>query len=217
MVKIILDQRERNGIEKILKRKGAEVEINTLEVGDYILSNDVAIERKTISDFLQSLIDRRLFQQAQNMVANFNKPLFIVEGDLTEIYSLRNINANAIRAAISSLVLDYKTPVIFTSDIDETASFLLTIAKREQEQKNKEVSLRGSKRQLALHEQQQFFIEGLPNIGPNLAKILLKKFKTPKKVLSASEKRLSKIDKIGPKKIKGIKQILESEYSEDKD
>ena len=54
---VYVDQRERNsGIAKKLNEMGADVDVKQLEVADYVVSDSVGIERKTIKDFLQSIV-----------------------------------------------------------------------------------------------------------------------------------------------------------------
>lgn len=214
-IKIILDTRElRNPIAKLLFEKGIKIEAQRLEVGDFILSEQVAVELKKIPDFVNSLLDGRLFTQAVELKRNFEKPLYILEGELEDIFEVRNIAPNAIRAALISLMLDYQIPILFSSQFEDTADILELIAKREQLDLKKEISLRGSKRAWSLAEQQQFLIEGLPLVGPNLAKALLKKFKTPKKIFTAKKDKLMKVEKLGEKKAETIRKVLDEDYKE---
>lgn len=214
-IKIIIDDRElRNPIAKHLFEKNIKLESKRLEVGDFILSEHVVVELKKVPDFVNSLVDGRLFPQATEMRRNFDKPLYIIEGDLDDIFEVRNVAPNAIRAALVSLMLDYQIPILFSSECEETAEILALIAKREQIDLKKEISLRGNKRVWSLAEQQQFLVEGLPLVGPNLAKSLLKKFKTPKKVFNAKINKLTKVPKLGEKKAEVIRKILDEEYTD---
>ncbi|MBI5060969.1 MAG: Hef nuclease, partial [Candidatus Aenigmarchaeota archaeon] len=52
-----------------------------LKVGDYLLSKRVVVERKTADDFLQSLVDGRLFRQLEELKNQFEKPLLLLEGN----------------------------------------------------------------------------------------------------------------------------------------
>ena len=61
-------------------------------------------------------------------------------------------------------------------------------------------------------EQQELIIESFPGIGPNLAKNLLTKFKSVKKIINSSEEKLKKVEKIGQIKAKEIKKITDSKY-----
>ena len=77
--KIIADYREKNSLViSVLMSHGAEVEIKELKVADYIVK-DVAIERKTVSDFLSSMLNKRLIKQLEEIQQYKNK-LLIIEG-----------------------------------------------------------------------------------------------------------------------------------------
>jgi Fanconi anemia group M protein len=211
-MKIIIDHRESRGsLPVMLEKLGLDLDIQTLEIGDFIISEDVVVELKNIGDFVNSLVDGRLFSQAKELKENFLKPLYIIEGDLDDLFEVRNVHPNAIRAAMISLLLDYQIPFIYTSSKIETANILHSLVKREQKDGERSVGLRGSKRMWTLEEKQQFLIEGLPLVGPKLAKNLLKEFKSPAKILCANEDELLNIEKLGPKKYKLIKEILDLE------
>ncbi len=216
---IILDQRERNsGIEKELAKRSMDFEIKNLISADYILqtsTNDskqvtIGIERKTKSDFLNSIIDKRLFQQLLALKENFKFSLLILEGK-ENIFSLRNIHPNAIRGALLSIVLDYNIPIIETRNISDTAAFLETLSKR-LEHPIKNISLQQKRKDLSLKEQQEFFISSLPYIGPKTSKEILKNFKTIKSLINATEKELIEVDKIGKKKAKELMKLFNEEY-----
>lgn len=213
MLKIIVDYREfRSNVARKLFEKGLEIDTQRLEVGDFIISEEVCVELKKVDDFVNSLVDGRLFVQARHLRDNFKKPIYIIEGDVSDIYEVRNVHPNAIRAAILSLLLDHRIPILFAPTEDETAELIHVLARREQEERNKEIALRGSRKAYSLAEQQQFFIEGIPTVGPKLAKNLLSCFGSCKAILDASEEDLQKVDKLGKKKAEIIKELLESDY-----
>lgn len=216
---IIIDQRERtSGIEKELIKRNIEFKIQSLISADYILQTTnknsevitLGIERKTKEDFLNSIIDRRLFQQLLALKENFKLSILILEGK-ENIFSLRNIHPNAIRGALTAIALDYNIPTIETKNISDTASFLETILKR-LEQPVKDISLQQKRRTLTSKEQQEFIISSLPSIGPKTSKELLKKFKTIKNIFNASEKELKEINKIGKKKAQELTKIFNEKY-----
>jgi len=210
---VYVDQRERNsGITLKLAEMGARIEVKQLQVADYLVSNSVAVERKTISDFLQSMIDKRLMTQAHELTQNFDTPIMMVEGNNDGLYTMRNIHPNAVRGAMSAIAVNFGIPIIFTQDAEDTAAMLYTIAKREQEGITKEVALRGEKRAMSLKERQRFIVESLPNVSAVLAKRLLEKFGSVKKVMSATEKQLQKVEMIGEEKAKKIVEAARSKY-----
>ncbi|MBT3940926.1 DEAD/DEAH box helicase family protein [Candidatus Woesearchaeota archaeon] len=206
---ILCDNRERGTLVEDIHDLGAQIKFKNLEVGDFILSDDVVVEKKEVKDFVNSLLDRRLFNQAIEMKRNFDKPLIVIEGDLDDLYGSRAIDPNAIRSAMISLTLDYGIPLLFARTPKETAQYLYQIAKREQIERNKSVSMRGSRRDWPIERQQQFLLEGLPMVGENLATALLNKFKTPKGVANASLKDLQEIEKLGPKKAEIIRKVFD--------
>ncbi len=212
--KIYADIRERNTeIFKILNEK-ADVIVRQLEVGDYILSENVCVERKTAGDFLQSIVDRRLLEQAQNLVRNFEIPIIIIEGELN--LSSRNIHPNAVRGMLAAIATDFKISIIPTKDENDTAEMLFIIAKREQEEKRNPVALIGEKRAYTLAERQHLIAESLPNVSAVIAERLLERFKTIKKIANAGIKELIKVEGIGLKKADEIFKVTHSEYKKEK-
>jgi len=151
--------------------------------------------------------------QAKHLRANFKKPIYIIEGDVSDIYEVRNVHPNALRGA---LLLDYQIPILFAPTEDETAELLYVLARRAQEERNKEVSLRGGRKLFTPAEQQQYFIEGLPNVGPKLAKSLLKHFGSCGAVLNASLEALQEVDKVGKKKAGAVRELVDSDYCDEK-
>lgn len=211
---IYADDRElSNRVCKKLFELDADIKQIRLEVGDYLLSKNVCVERKTVKDFVNSIIDKRLFQQAKDLTENFKKPIIVIEG-AEDIFTQRNIHPNAIRGAIAALAIDFNIPIIQTEDADETAQMLYFIAKREQLGQIKPVALRGKRSGLTFEQQQEFLVEGLPLVGPTLAKSLLKKFGSVEKVFTASEMELKKVPKVGEKKAKKIRDVISKIYGE---
>jgi len=199
---IIADDRE-IGIAKLLGAK-----IRRIEVGDFIISDRVAVERKTAKDFVDSIIDGRLFEQVAELKKAYERPVLIIEG--FDLYSHRAVHPNAIRGAIASLVVDWNIPVVFTRDAEETAAFLKAMARREHEA-GRAPAIRVPKGE-SLEEQQELLVSALPGINLTLARRLLKKFKSPLRVFNATLTELMEVEGIGEKKAREIKKVLEEEY-----
>lgn len=218
MTKIIIDHREPKSLIKELA-KTHDIEIKQLITADFIIQgkdpdgNDlnIGLERKTTNDFLNSIIDKRIIQQLIYLKENFTVPLLIIEGT-QNIYEIRNFHPNAIRGMLASITVDFQIPIISTRNFRDTAAFINTIAKRLEKPK-KLFPLLKKRKPSTLKEQQELIIESLPKIGPTLAKSLLKKFKSVKKVINASEEKLQKVEKIGKKKTEEIKKVINSDYS----
>ena len=127
---------------------------------------------------------------------------------------MTKIHPNAIRGMLAWIAVDLKIPIVYTKDFRDTGEFLITLAKREQEDNDKEFGIRGEKKPLTTKELQEYIVSGLPGVGPSLAKNLLKEFGTVKKIINASEEELKNIDKIGKKKALEIIKILKEKYKE---
>lgn len=212
-ITIFVDHREEaSGIIELVSKLGARMKTMQLPVGDFLVSERTVVERKTGTDFLQSIIDGRLFNQAEAMIDNFEKGFIIVEG---EVYGVRYFHENAIRGAFISLFLDYGIPVIQTRNMDETASYIYQLAKKEQIGEKRNVRLRGEKRKMSLSMQQRFITESLPGVGPTLAKELLKHFGTVENIFKANERELREVKKIGRKKAKEIRRLVIEKYLEE--
>jgi len=196
-----------------------EVKLEQLSVGDYLLSDDVIIERKTISDLETSIIDGRIFSQLQNLL-QVKKPGLIIEGNLEKLLNDNSrIQKKAVIGLITSIGLDYKIPIFFTKNQKETAEFLYNIAKREQigNGSNGDIKLRFEKTKMSFSQRQLFILESFPDVGPTVAKSILKEFKTLKNVANASIADLQKVPKLGPKKADKIKYLFERKFGESKE
>lgn len=209
---IFADHREQAGKTVKELSKHCPVRVRQLDIGDFVLSRDVVVERKTVSDFLASIIDGRLFPQLVSL-SSYKSPLIILEGNTEELFS-RAIHEHAIIGALTTIATKYRIPVFVTKDPGETAKYLYVIAKREQLGEDKDIRLRAGSKGLSLNEQQQFIVESLPLIGPTTAKKLLKHFGSVQKIFSASEKELMEAENIGPKKAAEVRKVIEGKYAE---
>lgn len=207
---IYADSREANSqVLRELSQFDVELKTKSLAVADYQVSDDVAIERKTTQDFVSSIIDKRLYKQAREMVKNFKKPLIILEGD--NLYS-GFIHPNAVRGALASVAVDFGIPIIPTRSQEDTAAMIVRIAIREQMHQRPEIQIRTEKKPLTLWEQQLYIVESLPNIGPVTARKLLDEFGTVKEVINASKDELKNVEGIGDKIAQKIRDVVDSGF-----
>lgn len=206
---VAADDRE-NRIMKELSRRDVAVRSTRMEVGDFQVSDRTAVERKTAPDFVDSIVDNRLFDQLQDLSGQFEHPLLLIEGD--DLHSHRDVHPNAVRGALASTVLDFDVPVLWTSSVEETAETLVALAKREQEEHERNVDLRGEKTPRTEREHQEYIVAGLPNVSETLAERLLDHFGTVENVFTSSATDLKQVDGIGEEKAARIRDILGREY-----
>ena len=210
---IIADHREKNTlIFKKLLEKGVNLQLKKLEVGDYLLSDEVVVELKTKKDFVDSIIDGRLLEQIKALKEHYEKPILIIQGE-EDIYGIRNIHKNSIDGMIITITLNYGIPILWTKNPLETTELLYLIARKEQEQKNNNFEPH-NKKPLTLKEQQEYIVSSLPGIGLQTARELLRKFKSVKAIFNADEEELKQTELIGEKKAKKIREVIDSWYEE---
>ena len=210
---ILADHRESNNkIVKELIELGVSVKTGQLESADYLVSGRVGVELKKVPDFVASIIDGRLLNQVSALRKNFEKAILIIEGE-EDIYAIRKVHANAIRGMLSSIVLDFSVPVLYTKNPKDTAALLAIMAKREQN-KDRDFSHHSLKPK-SLQEQQEFIVSSFPNIGALNAKKFLERFKSIKNFVNASKEDLTQIDKIGDKTAQKLLDMFEKEYEKD--
>ncbi len=204
---IISDYREKDVIE-ILKKTDAIVNEMNLEAGDFICSDGrIAIERKTHSDFISSIIDGRVFEQARLLKNNFEKPIIIIEG-----YSDSQISENALKAAIASLLIDFNISLLNTRNTLDTAKTIYWIAKKEQEENKHAVSFKVGKKPKEMKELQEKIVSSLPGISTVISRRLLEHFGKVEKIFTASEAELKKVKGMGKKLSYKIRKILIEKY-----
>lgn len=207
---VYADTREGNSkVIRHLNEMELDVQVKTMAVGDYQVSDEVIIERKTAKDFVDSITDKRLFKQANDLREEFKKPIIILEGD--NFYS-GFLNPNAIRGSMASIALDFGISILPTRNAQDTAAMIKRIAIREQKGDKSPISLRTERKPANIWEQQLFIIESLPNIGPVNAKRLLEYFGTVTDIINAPVEELVKVEGIGKKTAKNIRKVIDSKY-----
>lgn len=182
-----------------------------LDCADFVVSQRVGVEFKSVQDFVDSIIDGRLLQQVKDLKRNFDRPLIVVEGE-GDIYSVRSIHPNAIRGMLATIAVSFGVPVLQTKNFKETAALLNVIAKREQDDCSSNFSLHADRKPMSQKELQEYIVSSFPSVGSAVAKGLLLNFKCVKNIVNASEDDLKKVDKVGDKIARGIKEIVEKDY-----
>lgn len=206
---IVADYREKNSLViSELISLGFKVNQKNLQIGDYVVGN-VIIERKTVSDFISSMVNKRIIRQLEALSKEENK-LLMVEGiGEQELYidseEKIGVHPNSIRGFLLSILLNYKVPVIFTKNYEDSARFISLLARK----KENKLSLRFKRKGLSEKEQLRFILESFPGVGPKTSEKILKKFKNVKKFINAKEKQLKEV--LG-KKAEAIIKTINQDY-----
>ena len=213
-VEIVADQRELDAAigRDLSRRDGVSVRLETLAVGDYVLSDRVVVERKTVEDFLETLLgeDRSLFTQVRAMVEHYDRPVVLVEGE--DLLGRRDVHPNAIRGALASLAIDFGVSVLFTADQADTTELLAIVAEREQAERGRTPSVHGEKGGRTLAEQQEYLVTSITDVGIVTARSLLESFDTVEEVLTADESALCEVEGIGEVTASRIREVVSTPY-----
>lgn len=204
---VIADYREKEVIEN-LKDLGASVNEMNLKVGDFVCSGDgVVIERKSHSDFVSSIIDGRIFEQLKYLKENYERPVIVVEGS-----SNREIDDNALKATIASLITKFNASFVNTRNPSDTAKVVYWLARKEQEDTDKALGFKQGKKPKEMKKLQEFVLSSIPGVSTILARRLLEDFGSIEQAINASETELSKVKGVGKKLANKIKKLLTNKY-----
>jgi len=211
-IRVIVDEREKpSGVPDLLKEYGLQVEYQMLDVADYVVSPDCAVERKKERDFLKSLYSGRLFDQAHRLCETYNRPVLIIEGELP-LFVRELARPRAFWGALTTLAFEYGLSVFFTADTRQTADFIYTLTKRRGLVRRRGPLIRKKLKARTLEKNQLFLVSSLPGIGPKLADRALRRFGTVRRVFSASVAELSSVHGIGRIKAEKMAEILDAHY-----
>jgi DNA excision repair protein ERCC-4 len=228
--RIVVDERERNSrVPKFLIEDGAQIDFARLSVGDYIIAPEIAIERKTISDLINSIYDGRLFIQCSDLIQFYSKPILLIEGNILNL-QFENFTEKQndeieitvekilqIYDALATVALIFRIPIIHSPSANYTSKFLIILL-------NKAIKsgitingplIKRIKKGNHVQLQQLSILSSLPGVGDKLAIKLLKKFGTPSRAINASISELSLIPGFGKARAEKVKKILNSNLNDD--
>ncbi len=135
---VVVDTREFMGskIPAKLWSRGFDIVPLMLEIGDYIVANDIVIERKTVSDLIGSFADGRLFKQCTNMQTHYAIPVLLIEFQggpfLLQNKSdlLPQVVQNSLSSKLALLVLHFpKLRIFWSRDTAQSEAFIMGLRK----------------------------------------------------------------------------------------
>jgi len=211
--RVIVDEREKvSGVPDLLKSFGLQIDYRLLEVGDYVVSSDCAVERKAGRDFIKSLYSSRLFDQARRLRQFYIRPVFVAEGDLQLLVG-ETSKPRAFWGALATLAFQFGMSVFFTANAQQTADLIYTLIRRSGlTQAPKGPWVQKKPRATNMQKMQLTLVATLPSIGPKLAERVLLCFGTVRKVFSASVAEFSTVKGLGRVKAEKIVRLLDAEY-----
>lgn len=194
--KIFVDYREDKNIYSMLEDDEFEIEITTLQCGDY-LCNNVLIERKSDNDFISSVRNNLIFQQCQDMLSNPEITPYIL---ITS--SLRSLEYQGFdKQYIVDILTGLNRRGIITFLVDNSDNFIFFVKTFFRKYSSDKVRLVNPIRKPVSNEDKILYsYYSLPEIGIELAGRLKERFSCPKDLYNASIEQLMEIEGIGKKK-----------------
>ncbi|NPA04694.1 MAG: hypothetical protein GXO09_01185 [Crenarchaeota archaeon] len=209
--RIYYDRREESStVPATLRQLGAAVIPKLLTVGDYVVSDRVVFERKSLRDLVRSVFDGRLFDQARRLSEAYEAPIIIVEG----VRGLAKLGDKKPQfyMALMSVSLDYGVRIFFVDGEGETARIIYYTACREQcREGGRPVVIHRKPKMDQLWMKQLYLVQSIPGIGPKLAEKLLEYFGSIEAVCKASIVELERV--LGPSRARQVYRIIHAPYT----
>ncbi len=221
--KLIIDSRENSNLFAYVESEASRLNIPTekqwIEIGDYVYS-DVCFEAKSTIDFLQSVINKRLWNQIDNMDRHYEHSIVIVHGSLHELLAYPkfvNINIpeqmliNKFYGAIGKITLDTDARVFWTESPKRAAHLITTICKMRPF--NREIIRPSLLKRITTDDLRVDMLCTVKGVSESKAKKVIEKYGSVMEIGEATPGELSMLDGIG---LTIATRLIETLNSEDK-
>ncbi|XP_032053713.1 DNA repair endonuclease XPF isoform X1 [Aythya fuligula] len=204
---IIVDMREfRSELPSLIHRRGIDIEPVTLEVGDYILTPDVCVERKSISDLIGSLNNGRLYSQCISMSRYYKRPILLIEFDPNKPFSLipqgslhQEISSSDVTSKLTLLTLHFPKLRILWCPSPHATAELFEELKQNHPQPDAETAMAVTADSETLPESDKYnpgpqdFLLKMPGINAKNCRALMNHVKSITELVTLSKDKLSEI------------------------
>lgn len=211
--RVVADEREKaSGVPEELSKLNVRVYYSRLPVADYVLSPEVAVERKSVRDLVASVYDSRLFYQAARLSAAYVKPFLLVEGDSKEVEKAAK-NMKSFYGAIANVSMAYGLRLLYTANPRETAMAIAELLNHARAKPLAKMPSESPPKAKRIPQQQLYLVSSIPGVGRRLAERLLLKYGTPRRIMSLTAGELAMTKGIGWKRAEKIKELLDTRFS----
>jgi ERCC4-type nuclease len=214
-VPLIPCTRPEGRVAQYLRDEGIETDLLPLEVewrplpDRYVLGEGRVAERLTTPQFTRSIVTKTLFMTARDLQATVPAPVFVVEGE--DFYQYGGMHPNAVRGALSALVVEYGASVLRTTDPADSAG-LIGLMARHSQFGVPEISVAAKRKAESPADEQRRVVEMLPGVGFTLARRLLQHFGSIQRIFEASPEQLAEVRGLSKKGSGQICELFCREY-----
>ncbi len=207
---IIVDSREPNNIIKALRQKKLDVKEEFIEVGDYLLDNGYAIERKD-KDLVQSIMSNRLYEQLNNLCQYEHPVLCITLDNLWKTFYFsrgRYIHRSYLGTLITLTTRYPKLKVMFLQDEEEFISYIASLDKKIHEEGKSTRPAPQMRKAKSIKMRKENSLTAIEGVSVGKAKKLLNHFGSIRNIAIANLTDLEEVDGIGKKLAEKIMEVL---------
>jgi ERCC4-type nuclease len=214
-VSVVCDSRElKSHVPMELEKLGASIEIvGNMEVSDYCVSDRMAFERKTCTDFLQDWItSRELFPKLIDLKSAYPRSILLLEGYVAELFELRGIDPQKVQACLFTIAR-MGIPLVETINSAGTARALYWFGDKEQNNEHRVIQLHGKRSHFTPKQTSEYIVSAIPGIGRQTAIDLLIHFGNIEAICRAGIDELMCVDGVGEKTASAIRNIVTENYN----
>lgn len=230
MIKLQIDSREKSDLSELVIKEATKLNIPYekvwLEIGDYTYA-DVCFEAKSAIDFIMSVMNKRIWNQMDNMDRAFDNNLVIIYGSAEEAISQWLENAkytgnrmnyyrvvhNKFYGAIGKIILDTDCSVIWVPTIQNAAK-VITVVSKMQPHDREVYTPRLIKKKISTTDLRVDVLTTIKGLSEKKAKLLIEKYGSIMEIGEASLKELQELEGIGPTLASRINEVLNSEQKQ---
>ena len=222
-MKLIIDSRENSNLFEYVELEASLLNVPTekqwLEIGDYVFS-DVCFEAKSTIDFLQSVINKRLWNQIDNMDRHYEHTFVVIHGSLHEMLAYpkyvkmdipERMLLNKFWGAICKIVLDTDTRVFYTESKKKAAKFITSVSKSRPI--NRKVISPSLLKRITTEDLRVDMLCTIKGVSESKAKKLIEVYGSIMEIGEANASELSNMDGIG---LTIAQRIIDTLNNEDK-
>lgn len=204
---IVVDMREfRSELPSLIHRRGIDIEPVTLEVGDYILTPELCVERKSVSDLIGSLHSGRLYSQCLAMSRYYPRPVLLIEFDAGKPFSLaprgaffQEMSSSDVSSKLTLLTLHFPRLRLLWCPSPHATAELFEELKQNKPQPDAATAMAITADSETLPESDKYnpgpqdFVLKMPGINAKNCRSLMNQVKNISELASLSQERLTSI------------------------
>jgi len=208
---IVVDSREPKTIQHLLSRMGVEYKVDSIPFDCIVsgLKGVLIVERKTVTDIVNSIKSGRIFTQLAQMhdaTDDNTRALLSVIGDFRKIFYATKFRISSFYSALSACVFGFDVSVLHFSSNLRYCEFIASVSKYLESEREPRVPVFKPKARTTREEAMRI-VASLPGVSTKLAERILQHFGTVRSVFNNID-RIDEVRGIGSSvKLKIIKAV----------